>query len=132
METIESLAYGNQDSKYFASILEKTGNDYENFLKTIIDKYDLPVIIQNNRYVYYQNIKDDLKYEKKKKAIKDIMVENYLIKMKLEKGLTLCQLKKVLFKINLRLFLKMLPLKNILVQDGEIIEIIDPVVDTLK
>ncbi len=39
------------------------------------------------------------------------MVENYLIRMKVEKGLSISQIKKILFRINLRLFLKMLPLK---------------------
>ncbi len=36
------------------------------------------------------------KKEKKKKAIKDIMVENYLIRMKVEKGLSISQIKKIL------------------------------------
>lgn len=127
LETIESLAYGNQDSKHLAVALERSGNNYEDFISTIIQRYDLPVKIQNSKYVSDLDFQEDA--GKKKKAIKDIMVENYLIRMKNEKGLTIGQIKKVLLKINLRLFLKMLPLKNILVEDGEIIKIIDPIID---
>ncbi len=65
-------------------------------------KYDLQVVVKNNKYV--ANYEEDTKEGKKKKAIKDIMVENYLIRMKVEKGLSISQIKKILFRINLRLF----------------------------
>ncbi len=59
------------------------------------------------------------------------MVENYLIRMKVEKGLSISQIKKILFRINLRLFLKNVTIKNILIEDGEIISILDPIIDDL-
>ena len=58
------------------------------------------------------------------------MVENYLIKIKRERGLSVTQIKKILHWINLRLFLKVLPLKNILIEDGEIIAIMDPIIES--
>jgi hypothetical protein len=133
METIESLAYGNQDSKHLALVLEKNGNNYEDFITTIIEKYNLPVRIENDVYISQSSstFKDEGKIATKKKAIKDIMVENYLIKMKRDKGLSIVQVRKILLKINLRLFLKMLPLKNILIEDGEIISVSDPVIDDI-
>ncbi len=110
-------------------MLEQNGNDYQKLINIIIEKYDLQVVVKNNKYV--ANYEEDTKEGKKKKAIKDIMVENYLIRMKVEKGLSISQIKKILFRINLRLFLKMLPLKNILIEDGEIISILDPIIDDL-
>ncbi len=109
IEAIESLAYGNSESKYLSTVLEQNGNDYQKLINIIIEKYDLQVVVKNNKYV--ANYEEDTKEGKKKKAIKDIMVENYLIRMKVEKGLSISQIKKILFRINLELFLKMLPLK---------------------
>ncbi len=129
IEAIESLAYGNSESKYLSTVLEQNGNDYQKLINIIIEKYDLQVVVKNNKYV--ANYEEDTKEGKKKKAIKDIMVENYLIRMKVEKGLSISQIKKILFRINLRLFLKMLPLKNILIEDGEIISILDPIIEDL-
>ena len=121
-ETIETLSYGTQDSKHLAYVLEKSGNDYQKLIETITKQYYLP----NKEY-----LPEDNGSKIKKKAIKDIMVENYLIKMKREKGLSIAQIKNILQWINLRLFLKILPLKNILVENGEIVEIIDPVIETI-
>ncbi len=104
IEAIESLAYGNSESKYLSTVLEQNGNDYQKLINIIIEKYDLQVVVKNNKYV--ANYEEDTKEGKKKKAIKDIMVENYLIRMKVEKGLSISQIKKILFRINLRLFLK--------------------------
>lgn len=132
VETIEQLAYGNQDSKHLALALERNGNNYEDFITTIIEKYNLPVRIENDLYISESStLRDEGKIGTKKKAIKDIMVENYLIKMKRDKGLPIVQIRKILLKINLRLFLKMLPLKNILIEDGEIISVTDPVIDVM-
>ncbi len=92
IEAIESLAYGNSESKYLSTVLEQNGNDYQKLINIIIEKYDLQVVVKNNKYV--ANYEEDTKEGKKKKAIKDIMVENYLIRMKLKKVFQLVKLKK--------------------------------------
>ncbi len=75
-------------------MLETNGNDYQKLINIIIEKYDLQVVVKNNKYV--ANYEEDTKEGKKKKAIKDIMVENYLIRMKVEKGLSISQLKNII------------------------------------
>lgn len=114
IEKIESLAYGERDSKSLSVILER--GEYTSFIELLIKKYNLLGEIE----------KEDDEKCKKKKAIKDIMVENYLVKLKHEKKLTTTEIKSILLKINMKLFLKMLPLKNIIVENGEISSINDP------
>ena len=59
VEVIELLAYGTQDSKHLLCVLEKT-DDYKRFIDIIVEKYNLAVTLQNEKYVsqYHEDIKD--------------------------------------------------------------------------
>ncbi len=46
IEAIESLAYGNSESKYLSTVLEQNGNDYQKLINIIIEKYDLQVVVK--------------------------------------------------------------------------------------
>lgn len=116
-EKIEELAYGNNDSKNLLKMFKtKTDEeeDYEGLFHHIVDKYNLSLKV---------SISDD---NKKKKAIKEGMIENYLVRLKKERGLSLAEIKGIMLRINLRLFLKLLSTKNVMVENGEIIDIDDP------
>lgn len=124
LDKIEELAYGTQESRQLLKMFkkndcekdgdgEKNDIDFLGLYNHILEKYDITEKTLSP---------DD---SKKKKAIKEGMIENYLIKLKRERGLTLSDIRGIMLKINLRLFLKILSTKNIIVKNGEIVEIID-------
>lgn len=118
LDKIEELAYGTQESRQLLKMFKKNDGekddiDFLGLYNHILEKYDITEKTLSP---------DDIK---KKKAIKEGMIENYLIKLKQERGLTLSDIRGIMLKINLRLFLKILSTKNIVVKNGEIVEIID-------
>jgi hypothetical protein len=130
-EAIESLAYGTQDSKNLSSLLvTKEGNpkegNYSEIINVIANKYNL------SRYeVITGNVINSPKKKSVKKSIKEIMIENYFLKIRREQGFTINETRRAILKLNLKLFLKKLPLKDVFVEDGEIISISNPIIDQL-
>ncbi len=49
-------------------MLEQNGNDYQKLINIIIEKYDLQVVVKNNKYV--ANYEEDTKEGKKKRQLK--------------------------------------------------------------
>ncbi len=68
IEAIESLAYGNSESKYLSTVLEQNGNDYQKLINIIIEKYDLQVVVKIINTL--QIMKKIPKKEKRKRQLK--------------------------------------------------------------
>jgi hypothetical protein len=112
LESIERLAYGSHDPKKLLPLLNK--DSFKELLQIITETTFTPPT-------------PSITCTKKKKAINETIIENYLVKIKKEKGLTMKEIKRLFLQLNLKLTLKMLPLKNIVIQNGEIVDITDPV-----
>lgn len=126
-EAIESLAYGTQDSKNLSSLsITKEGN-YSEVVNVIANKYNL------SRYEDFNtdNVMNSPKKKSIKKSIKEIMIENYFLKIRREQGFTINETRRAILKLNLKLFLKKLPLKDVFVEDGEITSISNPMINQL-
>lgn len=147
-ETFEELAYGNcyQGSyiskgflcsnvkgkefvyKFIDKEPSKIFNDISKLLKdklNIMSKSDRKILINEFEQVEnsLKNIKRMEWTDIKKKSLKDILFQNFLIKMKYEYSLKDSQLKFLYNSINLGLMLKSIKNTDIVYEEGEIKEI---------
>jgi hypothetical protein len=147
-ETFEELSYGNcyQGSyinkgficsnvkgkeftyKFIDKEPEKIYNDITKLFKeklNIMSKNDRIVLINEFEEVEknLKNIKNSDWNDIKKKSLKDILFQNFLIKSKKEYELSDYQLKKIYNSINLGLMLKSIKNTDIIYDKGEIKEI---------
>lgn len=100
---LEKLIYDELPSKIthkYLALLKTEGID--SFLKTLNEKFPKKLHKEEKK--------------NKRKNIKENMVENYVIKNKKN--------KQFLQELNLKIFLKTIPNKNIILKDGDIIDII--------
>lgn len=100
---IEKLLYGK--------ICDKKTELYKEKLKETTTEDFLKILKKNHQII---NNQKELKI--KRKNIKESMLENYVIKNKLS--------QQFLKELNMKILLKIIPNKNIIVENGDIIDII--------
>lgn len=147
-ETFEELSYGNcyQGSyiskgficsnikgkefiyKFIDKEPEKIYQDISKLFKerlNIMSKNDRKILINEFEEVEknLKSIKNTEWSEIKKKSLKDILFQNFLIKCKKEYELTDYQLKKLYNSINLGVMLKSIKNSDIIYDNGQIVEI---------
>lgn len=105
---IETLAYGSEKSKEIINLFSKSDDTHKKMFNFILNSH-------------VKTIKQNTSPSQKKKVIKDVMVENFVLKIMSENNLDL-EIGKIIYKkINLMLLLKIIPTKNIKVEDNKII-----------
>lgn len=99
---LEKLIYNEQTEEIKRNCINKLRNSNElefiNYVKNLTFKKSIP------------------ENKNKRKNIKENMLENYVIRNNLN--------KKFLQELNLKIFFKTIPNKNIIIEDGDIIDII--------
>ncbi len=68
IEAIESLAYGNSESKYLSTVLEQNGNDYQKLINIIIENMTYKSLLKIINTL--QIMKKIPKKEKRKRQLK--------------------------------------------------------------
>ena len=143
----EDLAYGkspygtyinksflccNYKNKEFSYKIEKKDslqlyNDVYNLLAKKLGL--LSVRDKINKKIDFNNIEEDLKHTRKswnnikKKNIKDLLIENYVIEMKNKYSLSIKQSRKLISSIFIGMIFKVLSVKDINYEDGKILDI---------
>ena len=147
-ETFEELSYGNcyqgsyinkgflcsnvKGKEFIYKFIDKEPDRiYQDVIKLFKDK--LNIMSRNDRKILideFEEVEKNLKSIKntdwvdiKKKSLKDILLQNFLIKAKKTYELSDYQLKKIYNSINLGLMLKSIKNTDIIYEDGEIKEI---------
>lgn len=147
-ETFEELSYGNcyqgsyiskgflcsniKGKEFIYKFIDKEPEKiYQDVIKLFKEK--LNIMSRNDRKILideFEEVEKNLKSIKntdwidiKKKSLKDILLQNFLIKSKKLHDLSDYQLKKIYNSINLGLMLKSIKNTDILYENGEIIEI---------
>lgn len=143
----EDLAYGkspygtyinkgflccNYKNKEFSYKIEKKDPEilYQDVYNLLVKKLGLLSVRDKlNKKIDFNNIEEDLKLTRKswtsirKKNIKDLLIENFAIKMKKEYNLTLKQTQKLVSYIFIAMIFKVITMKDINYDNGEIISI---------
>jgi len=143
----EDLAYGktpygtyinrsflccNYKNKEFSYKIEKKDSEqlYNDVYNLLVKKLGLMSIRDKlNKKIDFNNIEEELKLVRKnwnnirKKNIKDMLIENFAIKMKNKHSLNLKQSRKLISSIFIGMIFKVISAKDINYENGEIISI---------
>ena len=143
----EDLAYGktpygtyinksflccNYKNKEFSYRIEKKDSEqlYKDVYELLVKKLGLLSIRDKlNKKIDFNNIEEELKHARKnwnnirKKNIKDMLIENFAIKMKNKHSLNLKQSRKLISSIFIGMIFKVISSKDINYENGEILSI---------
>lgn len=119
IDFIECLAYINRDTdmklyRFIEKLVyEEIPKDKITSFKSLLKNVGVEKFVNTVKNTIPVSPEKNVKY--KRKNIKENMLENYVIRNKRD--------KKFLQELNLKIFLKMIPTKNITVDDGNIVDI---------